>query len=157
MNQIYILSGKTGIGKTTYLASWIKDKNVDGILAPVINGKRHLKHISSNQMKKLEVDDDVENRKIVSVGRYLFDENIFDWAKEKLLESFNANPEWLIIDEIGPLELTGNGLEPAVSQILKSIDNQNKIKIIFVVRENLIDKFFKHYKLNLNDIEFLKM
>ncbi len=157
MKKIYILSGKTGIGKTTFLANWIKENNADGILAPVLNSKRHLHHISSNQIKKLEVAYKAENKKTISVGKYLFDENIFEWAREKLFESFKSNPEWLVIDEIGPLELNGKGLEPAISQILKSIDNQSKIKIIFVVRENLIDKFFKHYKLNLNNIEFLKM
>ena len=157
MNKFFILSGKTGIGKTTFLLNLVKDKNVDGILAPVINGKRHLQHISSNQMKKLEIDDDIENRKTISVGRYLFDENIFEWAREKLIVSFNANPEWLIIDEIGPLELNSNGLEPAISQIVKTINYQSKIKIIFVVRENLIDSFLKHFNLKLNEVEFLKM
>ena len=147
MKKIYILSGKTGIGKTTFLLNWIKDKNADGILAPVVNSKRHLQHISSNQIKKLEVDDKAENKKTISVGKYLFDENIFEWAREKLFESFKSNPEWLVIDEIGPLELDGNGLEPAVSEILNSIDNQSKIKIIFVVRENLIENFFEHYDL----------
>lgn len=155
MTNIYILSGKTGIGKTTFLSKWIKDKSADGILAPIIMGKRHLQHISSNQIKLLEVEK--HNKNTVSVGRYIFDENVFKWAREKLLESFNANPDWLIIDEIGPLELNGKGLEPVASQIIKSNGNQNKIKMIFVVRENLIDSFLKHFKLNLNEVEFLKM
>ncbi len=157
MNNNYILTGKTGIGKTTYLSNWIKDKSTDGILAPIIKGKRHLQHISSNQIKLLEVDNEIENKKTISVGRYLLDEEIFEWAREKLLQSFKANPEYLIIDEIGPLELNNKGIEPAVSQILKSIDNQNKIKFIFVVRENLIDSFLKHFNLTINEVKFLKM
>ena len=37
----------------------------------------------------------------------------FLWAQNALFNSLDKNLEWLIIDEIGPLELEGKGLEPA--------------------------------------------
>ena len=157
MSKIFILSGEVGVGKTTALLKWIKDKHADGILAPVINNKRHLLHISSNQSKLLEVEIENENKKIVTVGKYLFDVEIFNWARKKLVESFNAKPEWLVVDEIGPLELNGKGLEPAVTEIINQIKIHSKIKIIFVVRKNLFNNFLNHYNLELNEVEFLEI
>ena len=56
MNKIFLLSGSIHTGKTTRLTEWIKNKkDVDGILQPVIDGKRHIKHISSGEIQLLEV------------------------------------------------------------------------------------------------------
>ncbi len=157
MIKFYILTGKTHSGKTSYLSNWIIDKNADGILSPDIKGVRHLLHISSGETRQLETKSKVSNANTISVGKYLFDENAFEWARNILINSINNKIEWLIIDEVGPLELKGNGLEPAIKKIIDVLIKQNKIKIIFVVRESLLDVFINHYKLDYNGIEFWKL
>ncbi|MEO8399006.1 MAG: nucleoside-triphosphatase, partial [Ignavibacteriaceae bacterium] len=153
--KYYLLSGIVQSGKTTSLINWAKGKNADGIVAPIINRVRHLQYISSGLKRELEIKKGNENIKTISVGRFLFDEDVFAWGRKNLLKSFLNNPEWLIIDEIGPLELRGEGLEPAVSKILNRINDKTKTKIIFVVREKLVESFLQFYNLNREEINFI--
>ena len=145
-NEIYIVTGKIQSGKTTRLFEFIKNhKSVDGILAPIVNGKRKLFHISSKELKELEVP--YSDNSTISVGKYNFLKEAFKWGNAKLLESFSNEPEWLIIDEIGKLELLGKGLEPAISEIFQSLI-KNKTKIILVIRDYLVDEVIQKYNLN---------
>ena len=145
MNKILIYSGQIKSGKTTTLHEWAKEQNnIDGILAPVINNKRHLLRIMTNEKKLLEQNDFTD--KIINIGKYYFSQSVFEWGQNQLLDSFNCKNEYIIIDEIGPLELRGEGLEPAVSKIIS--DKLNSKKIILVVREKLVDEVIKHYKLD---------
>ena len=57
-------------------------------------------------------------------------------------------PKWLVIDEIGPLELRGGGLEPMVGKILNEYKRTKNNRLIIVVRENLLEKVIEHYKLH---------
>ena len=149
MGKIYVLTGPVGSGKTTSLERWCqKQKSADGILAPVIEGKRNLKFIRINEIKGLESS---AGNNGIKIGRYIFDEKVFEEARNYLEGAFQNNPEWLIIDEIGPLELEGNGLEPAAGKIIKQIKSTHT-NIILVIREGLLDKVFKHYNLSPEEI-----
>ncbi|MBU0559350.1 MAG: nucleoside-triphosphatase [Bacteroidetes bacterium] len=144
MAEVIIISDKIKTGKTTRLMRWCSEqKNIDGILQPVIEGKRFFYRISSRTLKQLEVD---EGKNVTEIGKYKFSNDAFDWARKILIESFETNIDYLTIDEVGPLELKGKGLEPAVSKI---ISNRNVFqgKMIFVVRENILAQFLEHYKL----------
>lgn len=142
MAEILILTGAIKSGKTTRLMQWAaSQKNIDGIFQPVIEYKRFIYHVSSRTLKQLE-NDQTEN--ITTIGKYNFSNETFKWAKNILVESFKKDLEYLIIDEVGPLELEGKGLEKAISYVFKNTDSF-KGKIVFVVRENLLDKFVEHY------------
>ena len=67
-------------------------------------------------------------------------------GKKLLLDCLSKDLDWLVIDESGPLELEGKGLEPAVSKILIE-DEKYGGNILCVVRESLLDKFVEHYML----------
>lgn len=150
----FIFSGKVHSGKTTRLIEWSKNqKNVGGILAPIINGKRNLVSIKPDERKILEVDSIIENKNIISVGKYFFDEDVFNWGREILLNSFSDNIDWLVIDEVGILELNGKGLEPAVSKIINESSYLSKMNILFVVRENLYEDFFLHFNINKEEVK----
>jgi len=64
-----------------------------------------------------------------------------------LLNAIKKDLDWLVIDEIGPLELEGSGLEPAISEILKDRDSFNG-EILCVVRDSIMERFLEHYKLH---------
>ncbi|MEE9430439.1 MAG: nucleoside-triphosphatase [Melioribacteraceae bacterium] len=152
--NIYIVSGSVQSGKTTRLFEFVKyQKSIDGILAPIVDGKRKLFHISSSEMKKLEVA--ISDSSTISVGKYHFLKDSFDWAKEKLLESYKKKPEWLVIDEIGKLELKNKGLHPAINKILKT-ELQNETKIILVIRESLLEEVLTKYKIKKNEYKLFK-
>lgn len=159
MNRTFLISGPVHSGKTTRLQSWINLNNynkVDGILAPVLGGKRYLLHISSNEMRKLELIENDTRSNFTNIGKYTFDNSVFEWANEKLMNLFNTLPEYVIIDEIGPLELQGQGLEPAVSELLvrRRAELQN---IIVIVRSTLMEQFFMHYRLDPGDFSLMNL
>jgi len=146
MNEIFILKGAKQSGKTTQLVNWvINNDDCSGILAPVIDGKRHLYSISTKQNKELEAKfTDVDT---VSIGRFVFNESVFSWGREQLNNSLQSNKKYLVIDEIGPLEIQGKGLEPIASKILQTIWKQESISLILVVRESLVDEVISHFNL----------
>lgn len=127
---IYILSGPKGSGKTSSLIQWSSDRNeVYGILSPVVEGKRIFLDIQSREefpMEALEGETDV-----LKVGKYIFSQKSFDRAID-ILDKARLNKGWLIIDEVGPLELSGEGLNEVVLRCIKRNGNT-----IIVIREGL--------------------
>lgn len=152
MNKILIVTGKINTGKTNRLMKWVnQQKNIDGILQPVVVGKRFLYHISSKTLVQLETDKKENN---ISIGNYNFSSQAFNWAKEKLKDAVSKNLDYLIIDEIGSLELNGKGIEPTFTEII-SHRNDFLGKIVCVVREEIFDKFLLHYNISHNDYKLL--
>lgn len=159
MSQISILTGPVKSGKTTRLANWIKQQDdCAGILAPVQGGLRYLYAIHSQQSKLLEIKNRViaENR-IIRIGNFCFYREVFDWAQAELLIAFKRKPNWLIIDEIGPLEIDGTGLEPAVSKIIYELSRYDQPRLILVIREQLLATFFKSYRINDNEVGYIQI
>jgi len=158
MQSIFILSGSVHSGKTTRLIKWLKDKNnVQGIISPIIDGKRYLVNISSAEKRKLEIESFSSQENVIKVGKYIFDKSVFEWACEIILDAIKSNPEWLIIDEVGPLELQGEGLAKAVNKVFSENVSLLKTNVIMVVRENLLNDFLNHYNLSENDFKFLNI
>ncbi|MBD3226460.1 MAG: hypothetical protein GF313_17155 [Caldithrix sp.] len=167
VKPVYMLTGPTGSGKTTCLKQWIADhkhKNMAGILCPVIDGNRYLLDISSGYRKQLELkrEPSEETPAAIQVGRFHFDETVFSWARQKLLIQRRQEPAWLIIDEVGPLELRAQGLEPAVSQVIQDADFRLRVPVLIVVRHSLKDRVINHLKIfdsmreiNVNNLQSL--
>ncbi len=145
--KIFIVTGQVHSGKTTRLMHWsASQKKIDGIFQPVIDDKRFIYHIASRTLKSLEVNASAKDEHTIRIGNYRFSKDTFEWTGKILLDSISKDLEWLVIDEIGPLELDGNGLEPAVSSILDERENVSA-KIVCVVREEIFQKFIDYYKL----------
>ena len=158
MQSIFILSGSVHSGKTTRLIKWLKDKNnVQGIISPIINGKRYLVNIQSDEKRKLEIESFSSQENVIKVGKYIFDKSVFEWACEIILDAIKSNPDWLIIDEVGPLELQGEGLAKAVNKVFSENVSLLKTNVIMVVRERLLNDFLNHYNLSENDFRFLNI
>ena len=139
--KIYLLTGAVQTGKTTSLMQWCKGKkNVSGILAPVINAKRMFLDIGSEEVFAMEADE--AEIDVLKVGRFAFSASAFEKAKNIIAESKNCN--YLVIDEVGPLELREEGLFTAIQQVLQNQASH----IVLVIREGLIDKVtaFFHIK-----------
>ena len=151
MPNIYILSGPVQSGKTSRLQTWAAGhKNVRGILAPVIDGKRYLQDISNAERRLLEIDGNGNESDVLRIGKYVFLEKTFSWARNVLTASLHHPAKWIVIDEIGPLELQGKGLEPAVRTILRNVSN--KVNVLWVVRQKLLTEVLQHYGLSEKSI-----
>ena len=144
MKNIHILTGKIKSGKTTRLMLWASSqKNIDGILQPVIEGKRFIYHLGSKTLKQLEIADEAN---AVQIGNYKFSGTVFSWSQNVIVSCLQKDLDWLVIDEIGPLELEGKGLEPAITQIFSERDNFRG-NILCVVRNSILEKFIQHYRI----------
>jgi nucleoside-triphosphatase len=150
MKKIFILTGSVHSGKTTRLMHWaLSQKNIDGITQPIVDDKRFIYNIASRTLKLLEAPAGFKDEQVNTIGKYRFNKEVFEWSQKVLLDCLNKDLSWLIIDEIGPLELGGKGLEPALTNILLARNNFNG-KILCVVRDSILDQFIAKYSLKNN-------
>ena len=106
--MVYILCRAKGSGKTHSLTQWIENrKEVYGILSPVLEGIRMFLDIENRELFPMEAEP--EENETLKVGKYTFSGRSFDRAIA-ILEQARHKDGWLIIDEVGPLELRGEGL-----------------------------------------------
>ncbi|KIA88045.1 NTP transferase domain-containing protein [Kaistella jeonii] len=140
-NKIYIFSDKIGSGKTTLLKNWFENnESISGFLSPKVDGKRYFENLETGEKLLLEVE-----HSSLQIGKYSFDPEVFSWAESELLKQLNFEKDWLIIDEIGPLEIRKNiGFHDL---ILKIVADQSSIetKIVFVVRDFMVEEFIEKY------------
>jgi nucleoside-triphosphatase THEP1 len=144
---LYILTGPVHSGKTTALMNWIKKRtDVYGILTPLVNEKRVFLDIQISEQFAMETAE--YDSTILTVGRFKFSKKSFDRAIGIIRDAIYKKG-WLIIDEIGPLELRGEGFH----DVLKEVIVQRKDKLLLVVREELIEKVKKYFELNAFEIK----
>ncbi len=146
--NIYILSKAIKTGKTTELISWCNfQKNVGGILTPDVDGYRKLFDIDTKEYFDFEVNTASTDSEVTIVGRFRFYNSAFTLAQQILLE--NTNKKYLIIDEIGRLEINQNiGLEFVLKEIINQyVNNSIEGNLILVVRDYLLLECIEKYKL----------
>jgi nucleoside-triphosphatase THEP1 len=144
--MIVILTAPIQSGKTTSLINWSAEiKDVHGILTPVINGKRVFMNAQTKELFPMEAVGDEET---LTIGRFLFSKNNFDRAIQ-IIRNAITHKGWLIIDEIGPLELKGEGF----CNVLKEVLIARKEKTVLVVREVLVQDVKKYF--NMHDVEII--
>lgn len=144
--NIFILSGEINSGKTTRLVQWMENRtDVAGILTPKINGERVFQDAASRQTWPMEAS---ENEEQLLVGRYRFSAAGFQKALP-VLESALVNPaiRFLVIDEIGPLELRNEGFAAFLQTALSSIETQPEKNLILVIRNSLVESVLDHFQI----------
>ncbi len=139
-STVYILTAPIQSGKTTALVDWsARRKDVMGILTPVTDGKRVFMNAATQEQFPMEAEGDEES---IAVGRFTFSKKNFIKAIQAIRENIDGNG-WLIIDEIGPLELKGEGFAGVLNELLK----KRKASILLVVREGLAEKVKEQFHL----------
>src|SRR4030095_16341311 len=143
--MIYTLSGPIQTGKTTALIKWSASRNdIFGILTPVVNGKRFFMDAHSGKQFEMEAND-VE-QEVVSIGRFKFSRAAFEKASQIIDHAINKG--WLVIDEIGPLELNRQGFYEVLRNVLKNHSSY----LLLVVREGLVEKVTELFELNRYEV-----
>lgn len=166
VEMVYLITGPVGSGKTTRLLKWIED-NVEnqaihcvGITAPVRDGHRYLRRIPDGEERLINAVTGVPDEYLVKIGHHIFDQRIFQWGRghlQKALESFLDDDSsdlqrLLVIDEIGPLELTSRGFDRTVLNIFKQYAESTNFDLLIVVRDYLVDDVIDAYGLNPRDV-----
>ena len=146
--MIYILTGAIRSGKTTALLHWSKNRsNVDGLLCPDdANGKRYFLKLKNKTIFKLVAEAEAETESIVAIGNFKFLRSAFNEANDYLiLEASKTEPKYLIIDEIGKLELKNEGLHVSTKALISQFKSNDNTHLILVVRDYLLDAVLEHY------------
>lgn len=142
-----LLTGLQGAGKTT--ACWkalpglrAAGVKIAGFISPPLLDATGTK--TGIQMVDLATGQRHTFAKIVvpgdpaDIGVYRLDEDAVAWARGVLANALLANVDWLVIDEIGPLELhQGKGFAFAVAALADPVRVPNAIVI---VRQYLINE-----------------
>lgn len=157
-NNIIIFSRAIRTGKTTELLAWCSQQtDVYGIATPDVNGSRILLDLHTNQQYLFQNEKATNT---INVGRYNFDNEVFAIGKASLIKSIKLKPKWLVIDEIGNLEIQQDiGWEPAFSTIIDYYEEYNLGKLVVVVRDSLLmvfqEKYNAHRALVINSLNEL--
>lgn len=150
--MIQILSGPVRSGKTTSLMRWSAYRHdCGGILSPDVDGFRRLFNVydkTSIRWQKESAESDTDHL----VGRFVFDGHAFRLA-EKWLGDHLANPaiQYLLLDEVGPLELSGKGWDAWLKNAIPLIRDKT---LVLVVRETLVTSVIETYTLHGAEIIF---
>ena len=126
-NNLFLITGDSGIGKTTWCEQWVASARADGWR---VGGLLSLSVITNLQKVAIElVDLTTDERRslatlrqtapdadAVTTRKWLFDTAVLDWGNEVLRRVTAV--DLLIIDELGPLEFEqGRGLQSAFDLI----------------------------------------
>jgi len=153
MNRVIVITGPVQSGKTTLLMRIFKDRqDVYGFLCPDLEGQRYFFDLGTKQWMEFEVKGTPDFTDTFTVGKYSFRSEVFSLAKHMIDQAFIHSGSFFIIDEIGKLELKGQGLEPELSKMLHERAPFNKT-LILVVRDYLLDEAIIRY--NLYDINII--
>ncbi len=144
--MIYILSGKIRSGKTSALKDWAAQRNeVDGLLCPDnAEGKRYFFELKSKTEFALEVESESAHDAI-SVGPFLFSKSAFERANTFLKTLLDSKNNYVIIDELGKLELKNKGLHEAANLLIPNFIDHKEKHLILVIRDTLLEDTIEHY------------
>lgn len=147
--NIYILACEKHSGKTTALLQWIKDKkNIAGILSPVVQEERMFYNIANGEYFTMLATAYEET---LLVGKYAFSKTAFDKANTILLETKN---KFIVIDEIGPLELLGKGFADTLKNILL---HKKYTNLLLVIRKELVNDLINFFSIDKKNIHFINI
>lgn len=139
--SIFIFSKPIRSGKTTELLAWCKAKeNCAGILMPDVDGVRKMYDIKACILFEAECKgQSISNKEMLTIGHYSFFKEAFNKANFIIETALILQPKWLIIDEVGKLELDKKGFYPSVSLAVECLKKcEFKGNLLLVVRESLL-------------------
>ncbi len=150
--NIYILTAEINEGKTSTLLNWAKKRNdVYGIMTPKLDNKRIFQNIETTEQFDMEAKNQEKN--VLEIGRFRFSVSAFEKASEIIRNALTKEKGWLVIDEIGPLELHQKGFHDVLQELLHS--SSSIPNILLVVRKPLLEEVLKFYSLEQNKLTIL--
>jgi nucleoside-triphosphatase THEP1 len=149
--MIYILSGPIRSGKTSRLLKWAEGRpDLAGIATPDQEGLKMIYDLNTRRYHSFQLgESDLHAEECTSIGKFRFSNAAFLLARQTLARAAQQGSDWLIIDEIGPLELEGRGFEPQSGRIIEQyLARQQRGDLLLVVRDAILCRTIDHYKIN---------
>ena len=151
-----LVTGESGSGKTSWCREYIarhrkSGSTVGGILSPAIEkqgqrvGSNALDLLTGQAVPFARLSHHNSFMESDEVGDYTISREAILFACDAIERAVESRCDLVVIDEVGPLELQGKGLMPAVELALASA-----INVLIVVRSSLREALQKHF----SDYEF---
>jgi len=150
--SIFLITGNIQGGKTSFLTELIEllrksSLSVGGFLAPgsFESGLRsgfRLKNIVSGD--ELEMASTKETDAWIKYRRFWFNPDAFTLGREWICESLKADPDVIVIDEVGPMEQEGSGW----SETLEFLKSSSIPVQLWSVREKLCGEVMEHWSIS---------
>lgn len=148
--MIHILSAPIRSGKTTALMAWTQQQaSMAGFLTPDLGMIRQLYRLDTQTFHPFQAEPPLPAVDLVSVGRFHFYASAFRQAQDWLRQALLHPPDWLVVDELGKLELKGRGFEPALGEVIRAYQTSEfaHLNLLLVVRDSLYEVALQHYQL----------
>lgn len=149
--QLVLLTGERGEGKTTLCLALAEQAcragwRVGGIVSPGDwhDGQRvgyRVRDLLSGEERPLAQRSAQEGA--IRVGPFSFDPEGIAFGRRALQEALSHRVQLLIVDEVGPLELRGEGWAP----LLDRLHTEGTKVMVWVVRPELVEEVRKRYPL----------
>lgn len=110
-------------------------RSVAGILALKTPSGRRFMDLASGDEVALEhprLDEAV-----VPVGRFQFRQAAFDWAMQRIEAALEQGAGAIVVDEVGPLEMRGDGFADLLDRIGRDYP---AVERVLLVRTSLVDE-----------------
>jgi nucleoside-triphosphatase THEP1 len=148
---IVILTGKIGSGKTSLLADVadrLKNQGIPagGILSPAITGEEgrlgyDIINVATGERRELSRVSGEDNS--IRVGRYAFFPDGLEFGKSALSYANYRGVRVVLVDEMGPWELEGQGWAGKVNEILLNCS----LPMVWVVRDSITELVIDEWNL----------
>ena len=111
-----------------------------GVLAlKTLQGRRFM-DIASGEDVALE--HPAHDETTLAVGRFVFRRTAFDWAVARIEAAVTAGCEAVVIDEVGPLELRGEGFADLLDRLATAHPGVERVLLVrTALVEPVIDRF----------------
>jgi molybdopterin-guanine dinucleotide biosynthesis protein A len=146
-----LVVGEPGSGKTSWCREYIDGRresgsSVGGILCPAIHkqkqrvGSNALDLLTGQEVPFARLSRHRSFKGEEKVGDYTISRRGISFARGAIKRAVESKCDLVVIDEVGPLELGGKGLMPAVELALASAVNA-----LIVVRSSLREALQRHF------------
>jgi nucleoside-triphosphatase THEP1 len=146
-----LVVGEPGSGKTSWCREYIEEQRkhratVGGILCPAIEhqgqrvGSNALDLLTGQAVPFARLSGHGSSKAGEKIGDYTISKDGILLACRAIERAVESSCDLVVIDEVGPLELSGKGLMPAVESSLASAAN-----LLIVVRSSLREALQKRF------------
>ncbi len=153
--SIYVFSGPVQSGKSTELLKWCNQRErIMGILMPDILGCRKIFNVKSNEIFDIQCIDATKTAELlITIGKFNFYAAAFEKANLILTDALLEKPDWLLIDEIGYLELDGKGFYHSLVNAAEFYNNNTSYgNLLITVRDSLCEEVISFFELKNSQV-----
>ncbi|MBU0753504.1 MAG: DUF2478 domain-containing protein [Planctomycetes bacterium] len=145
--MLYVLTGPVRCGKTTLLEQVVRELqnlnvHIDGFLSKAVMEQGNLAGYDLFDLQQRKAGPFIRREGEASwerSGAFFFQPQGIEQAMKIVHRARQA--DLTVIDEIGPLELKGKGIWPAIEPLL----GQESSSALVIVRERILEKFLERF------------